>query len=280
MERNSGMRKSLVQNLILSSLLASTVGFQAPQIVRAEMPKPIIAINTDVEGENPEKSAINSQYVDAIRKAGGIPILLPPMSSDDLSTLMPNIDGVMMIGGLDYPPTLYKQEQDKSVSLMSPRRSDFDIILAKSVLADNTMPFLGICAGCQAMNIAAGGSLLQDIPSMKPDSKIKHASPHGWKNGFNKHQVDFEKDSKLAKAFQKNSLEVVTSHHQCVDKPADGFTVIAKTSDGVTEAIEKTGERFVLGVQWHPERDFEGNQKLFEELVRQASKRHSARLPK
>lgn len=242
--------------------------------------KPIIGINTDVEGDKPEISSISSPYVNAIKKAGGIPILLPPMSSDDLSALMAHIDGVLMIGGADYPPSLYKQDQHTSVSLMHPNRTEFDMILAKTVLEDKTLPFLGICAGCQAMNIAGGGSLMQDIPSQKPDSKVKHSSPHGWKVGFNKHAVELEKDSKIASSLGKTNLEVVTSHHQCVDKPATGFIVKAKSPDGVVEAIEKEGDRFVVGVQWHPERDFDTNQKLFEEFVRQAAKYHSSRSTK
>lgn len=235
--------------------------------------KPVIGINTDIDGDSPEVSKINTQYIDAIGKAGGIPVLLPPMSADDLAQILPKLDGVMMIGGDDYPPSLYKQEKDPAVSIMKSKRSDFDMILAKAVLACKGMPFLGICAGCQALNIASGGSLTQDIPSMKPESKVKHASPNGWKSGFQKHAVMLEKESKLASALGQTSFDVVTSHHQCVDATGEGLTVSARSADGLTEAIEsKAGDRFLLGVQWHPERDFGSNQKLFETFVTMAKK--------
>lgn len=256
--------------LVLNNFVAvPSLALDAPAV------KPIIGINTDIDGENPETSSTNCQYIDAIKKAGGIPVLLPPMAAEDLRSLLPQLDGVMMIGGADYPPSLYKQEQHKSVSLMKDSRTNFDLALAKAVLADNEIPFLGICAGCQALNIVAGGSLVQDIPSMKPESQVKHASPQGWKVGFNKHQVEVNKDSKLAKALNATSLEVVTSHHQCVGNPGKDFSVIAKAPDGVVEGIEKSGERFVLGVQWHPERDYETNKSLFAEFVRQAARHHS-----
>jgi putative glutamine amidotransferase len=238
--------------------------------------KPIIGINTDVEGDKPEYSSVEAHYIDAIKKAGGIPVLMPPMAADDLKSLLKHIDGVLMIGGADYPPSLYKQDQHSSCSLMNEHRTEFDMTLVKTILADKSIPFLGICAGCQALNIGSGGSLTQDIPSMKPESNIKHSSPSGWKVGFSKHPVTITSESKLARALGKSELTVVTSHHQCVDKPGDGLKIIAHSPDGVNEAIEKTGERFVVGVQWHPERDFDSNQKLFEELVHQAKLHHDA----
>ena len=267
---------SIKNCLTLSFAILLSFGFFSP-LVAVAADKPIIGINTDIEGDKPETSMTNSQYFEAIKKAGGIPVLLPPMSAEDLATLS-HLDGVMMTGGADYPPSLYKQEQHSSVLLMKDSRSNFDLTLAKAVLEDKSIPFLGICAGCQALNIASGGSLVQDIPSLKPESKIKHASPGGWKVGFNKHSVEFEKDSKIARALNKNSFDVVTSHHQCVGEPGKDLEVKAKSPDGVIEAIEKSGDRFVVGVQWHPERDYESNQLLFAEFINQAAKRQKAKL--
>jgi putative glutamine amidotransferase len=199
------------------------------------------------------------------------------MNETDLSVIMKQIDGVMMIGGADYPPETYKQKAHPSVSLMKNARSDFDLRLVKAVLADKSMPFLGICAGCQALNIGSGGSLTQDIPSLKPDSIIKHSSPQGWKVGFNKHPVEIDKGSKLAESLGQTQMTVVTSHHQCVDTVGSGLEVVAKSPDGLTEAVEEKGERFVVGVQWHPERDYASNHKLFDELIHKAAQRHAAR---
>src|SRR6201999_1408959 len=103
-----------------------------------------------------------------------------------------------------------------------------------------------------------------------------HASPDGWRKGFNKHVVTFESDSKLGKIYSA-PLSVPTSHHQCIDKVASGFRVVAKSADGLPEAIEKTGDRFVVGVQFHPERDYEANKALFAEFIRVASAVHVKR---
>ncbi len=235
--------------------------------------KPLIGINLDLEGVEHKEGTISVLYYEAIKKSGGIPILIPPISKQDLRELLPKLDGVMMIGGADYPPALYGKETEPATSLMEKERSDFDIELTKAALETEDLPILGICAGCQVLNIQPGGSLIQDIPSHQPNSTIMHSSHDGWKKGFNKHTVQFESDSKLGKIYGA-PLAVPTAHHQCIDKVADGFRVVARTADGLPEAIEKTGERFVVGVQYHPERDFEANKALFAELIRLASKRH------
>ncbi len=234
---------------------------------------PVIGINTDVQGDVAKKSVIYLQYVDAIRKAGGVPVLLPPMNAEQLRAVLSRVDGVLMIGGDDYPPSLFNQKQHEKVSLMAPERSEFDMLLAHALLADPSIPVLGICAGCQALNIASGGDLVQDIPSANPESKVQHSSPDPWKKGFNKHEVTITPSSKIAAALKKDKVAVVTSHHQCVGKPGSNMNVVAKSDDGLVEAIEANGSRFVVGVQWHPERDFETMKPLFEEFIRHCSER-------
>ncbi|CAN5545173.1 hypothetical protein BH10CYA1_BH10CYA1_19130 [soil metagenome] len=251
----------------------------APTSVRADSgtsQKPIIGVNLDLEGIEHKEGTISVLYYEAIKKAGGIPLLIPPVSGADLQEILPRLDGIMMIGGADYPPSLYNKETESKTSLMEKERSDFDVELIKAALTTPDMPVLGICAGCQVLNIQPGGSLIQDIPTHQPTSKIMHASHDGWKKGFNKHVVTFEADSKLGKIY-KTPLAVPTAHHQCIDKVASGFRVVAKTADGLPEAIEKLGAGFVVGVQFHPERDYEANKALFAELIRVATERHQKR---
>lgn len=257
-------------SIVAGSLLSSPV--QAENSPKAAV-LPIIGINTDVQGDPWKKSVIYLQYVDAIRKAGGVPILLPPMNAEQLRAALSRVDGVLMIGGDDYPPSLFNQKQHEKVSLMATERSDFDMLLAHTLLDDPSIPVLGICAGCQALNIASGGDLVQDIPSAHPESKIQHSSPDPRKNGFNKHDVALTADSKIAAALKKEKVTVVTSHHQCVGKPGNNMKVVAKSDDGIVEAIEAAVPRFVVGVQWHPERDFETCKPLFEEFVKQCAER-------
>ena len=249
----------------------------------AKPAKPVIGINCDVSGEKPREIGVQSQYIDAITRAGGIPLLLPPMAEDDLQSILPSIDGVMMIGGDDYPPEMYGQKPDPSVYLMQKPRYDFDILLVRSVLKDKALPFLGICAGCQALNIGAGGDLTQDIPSMKKSS-ISHASKQGWQNGFNTHKVVFVKGSVLQRTLSSavlpgdaDSLAEPTSHHQCVDKLGKDLRVTATSEDGLTEGIELADRPFGVGVQFHPERAFAKNEALFAEFIARAAEHRAGR---
>ncbi len=262
--------------LIALSAFTLSLAQTTAQADSAQTQKPIIGVNLDIEGAEHKEGTISVLYYEAIKKAGGIPLLIPPVSKADLQEILPKLDGIMMIGGADYPPSLYNKETEPKTSIMDKERSDFDVELTKSALATPDMPILGICAGCQVLNIQPGGSLIQDIPTHQPTSKIMHASHDGWKKGFNKHEVTFEADSKLGTIY-KAPLSVPTSHHQCIDKVAPGFRVVAKTADGLPEAIEKVGGRFVVGVQFHPERDYDANKALFAELIRVATERQKKR---
>lgn len=240
--------------------------------------KPVIGINLDLNTEG-NKYSISARYLDAIAKAGGIALLVPPMNAAELAQVMPGLDGMLMIGGDDYPPSSYGQKIEEKTSVMAPARSQFDMLVVRSVLAQPPMPYLGICAGSQVLNIGSGGELIQDIPTAKPESKVAHSGKNGWQgNAAGSHVVTLKPGSKLAAIYSGKTdasgkplaFAVPTSHHQCVSKLGKDLQVAATTDDGVTEAIEIPGDRFVVGVQWHPERDFEHNQVLFAELINQA----------
>jgi putative glutamine amidotransferase len=234
--------------------------------------KPLIGINLDLS-ETPRKEAsIPTYYLEAIKQSGGIPVLLPPMPSDDIPEVISKLDGLLLIGGDDYPPALYGEKPEPKTSVMLHERSDFDVALVKAALAMPKLPILGVCAGCQILNIGSGGSLVQDIPSHHPESKIVHGGPYDAKVGPHRHKVTFEKGTLLSRLYGDAPLSVPTSHHQCVGKVGQSLHIAAKTEDGLPEAVEKDGDRFVVGVQWHPERDYEHNKALFTEFLRVASK--------
>ena len=249
-------------------------GYAAPAFSQAGTSenKPVIGINLDLNTEG-SKYSISARYLDAIAKAGGIALLVPPMSAAELAQVLPILDGMLMIGGDDYPPSSYGQKTEAKTSIMAPTRSQFDMLVVRSVLAQPPMPYLGICAGSQVLNIGSGGELIQDIPTAKPESKVAHSGKNGWQgNAAGSHVVTLNSASKLATVYSGKPLAfaVPTSHHQCVSKLGKDLQVAATTDDGVTEAIELPGDRFVVGVQWHPERDFENNSVLFAELIKQA----------
>ena len=272
--------KSPLSNILLA--IAICQGFFPPATVAADAEtgkparKPIIGINVDMSEKPRREASIPAYYFEAIEKTGGIPVLLPPMPPSDIPAALSKLDGLLLIGGDDYPPALYGEQAEPKTSVMVAQRSEFDVALVKAALKMPALPILGVCAGCQVLNISSGGTLLQDIPSHHPESKIVHGGPYDAKQGPHKHQVSFEKNTLLARLYNDTPLSVPTSHHQCVGKVGDELKVVAHTEDGLPEAIEKTGDRFVVGVQWHPERDYENNKVLFTEFLKNASKNSNA----
>lgn len=233
--------------------------------------KPVIGINVDIDEGPPRRATVQSGYFDAVLKAGGIPVLIPPMPEAETKDLLSRLNGVLFIGGADYCPSLYGEESTPPVHLAEAQRIDFDYKLLKQVVSDTHLPVLGICAGCQILNIGLGGSLIQDIPHTLPDSKVVHTTESGWKKGWNKHTVQILPDTKLSQIYGAKSIAVPTSHHQAVKEVGRGLVVSARAEDNVIEAVELENRPFVIGVQWHPERDFEGNKPLFVEFVKHAA---------
>lgn len=236
--------------------------------------KPLIGINLDIKKGPPEEASIQTTYTDSILKSGGLPVLLPPMPAADLKYIVHRLDSILLIGGADYCPTLYNEEPDATVELAEPCRQEFDLAVARLALAEEDMPVLGICLGCQLINILQGGSLVQDIKSAHPHSQVEHSSKDGWKNGFVRHSVELVAGSKISAIFKNQKFEVPTSHHQSVKQVGQGLKIVAHAEDGIVEAVEMSDRPFVMGVQWHPERDYDTNKPLFDSLVAAAQQRH------
>ncbi len=239
--------------------------------------KPLIGINVDIEAGPPRAATVQANYFESLQQAGAIPLLLPPMSKQDLCELLEQLDGVMLIGGYDYCPSLYGETACDKVELTTRERQDFDLTLVRLAVDRADLPLLGICAGCQLLNIALGGSLIQDIPSHLPASPVEHSSHNGWQDGFARHTVRVEPGSKLGKIFGQQPVSVPTSHHQAVKDLGSGLRSVAFAEDGIIEAVELADRPFAIGVQWHPERDFPGNQRLFTEFVAQSAHIRKAR---
>lgn len=191
-------------------------------------------------------SLTNDTYVQAIKEAGGIPIVIPngDGSPDKIAAYLELLDGLVMPGGADIPPSEWGEDPHPTTKPLAKDRYLFEKALISSWIEKTDKPLLGICLGSQWINVAHGGSLVQDIPS---EFGVNHRDIS--------HQVTLEPDSRLSGIFGQTEFEVNSLHHQAVGRIGDGLRVVAKCPDGVIEAIERIdSDRFLIGVQWHPEK--------------------------
>jgi putative glutamine amidotransferase len=207
-------------------------------------------------------------YVESIRRAGGEPVVLS--NSDDPSAVLDRVDGVLLTGGLDVDPRLYGEAPHPATET-APERDRFEIPLTRGAIARDK-PLLAICRGVQVLNVAAGGSLVQDIPSAI-QSTLTH-SVDTPKNHI-AHNVRLTRGTVLADLLGTEQQAVNSRHHQAVGTVAGEFVVSAVSADGVVEAIEKPDATFCVGVQWHPENFWSTGEfsNLFGSFVTAARKR-------
>lgn len=198
--------------------------------------QPLIGITSQYEIER-ERTWIRSSYTGAVIRAGGIPVILDQYEDEAvLRTLLPRLDGILFTGGVDINPRLYGEEIDPKCGEIADVRDAFEQKLMAVVEASD-IPVLGICRGIQSINVLSGGSLHQHIDN--------HQSV--------RHGVSVVEGTRLHSIIGKTEINSNSFHHQCVKVPAPGMVVTAHAEDGTIEAIERPGERFFVGVQWHPE---------------------------
>lgn len=229
--------------------------------------KPVIGI-TASWNEEKESVVLPHTYVVAVEEAGGIPLLIPMMKQDIAEEILPKLDGIVFPGGADVDPARYGERPHQKLGRICPRLDTLELHLAKIALK-RSLPIVGICRGCQLVNIAAGGTLVQDIPS-QVGGAMKHVqqAPR-W---YGTHEVILEEDSMAAKIFGTRRLSVNSYHHQSVRNPGDGLTVSGRAVDGIAEVTEG-GQGFILLLQWHPEAMWKQNPvfiKPFQALIKAA----------
>ena len=215
--------------------------------------KPLIAINADYKAgrdATPSVSYLFSGYYDAILKAGGIPIILPPyQNGEDLDRILEMVDGVVMTGGADLDPRRDGYMLHPSVRPMTQRRETFDRMLIMKVY-QRRLPFFGIGAGMQLLNVTFGGTLFLHIAE-DVNSALPHRDPD---DPYHRHALVVETGSLLDRVYGDNAILVNSMHHMAVDDVADGFLATAKCPDSVIEAIESIRDDwFAFGTQFHPE---------------------------
>ena len=219
------------------------------------MKKPLIAITQNFN-ETEFTYGIAKTYVESVKKAGGIPVLLTFIDDKDLDQLVKRFDGFIFTGGPDMEPNYFGEQPVPALGTITPSRDHFEVQLAKAVLKSGK-PILGICRGCQVMNVVCGGTLIQDLPSQyKVDNLIKHVqSAPRWHAS---HAVELVPGTKLAECFPgETTIRVNSYHHQAIKDLAPNWVVSAKAPDGVIEAAEATDYPYLMAIQWHPETFFD-----------------------
>ncbi|MGI8715180.1 MAG: gamma-glutamyl-gamma-aminobutyrate hydrolase family protein [Solirubrobacteraceae bacterium] len=196
-------------------------------------------------------------YVDAVSRAGGRAVLLPP-ALDGIAETLRSVQAVILCGGPDLDPALYGQVRAPATAHLSPERDAPELELARAAL-ERDLPLLGICRGMQVLNLVRGGTLHQHLPSVVGHDR--HATRPGH---FDAHAVAIAPGTRTGSILGERAT-VSSGHHQGVDRVGAGLVVSARAPDGAIEAIEDPSRGFALGVLWHPEQGEDG--RLFDALL-------------
>src|SRR5918994_4034153 len=218
-------------------------------------------------------------YVEGVIKAGGVPMILPPVVEPQMAeVLLDGIDGLLLSGGSDLDPDYYGEERAHELGVTNPERDAFEIALLRLALR-RRVPILGICRGMQVLNVALGGTLYQDLSSQLGKDILKHwQETPKWQPA---HKIEILHNSNLAEITRYQYVKVNSYHHQGIKEVADSLVVTARSSDGVIEAVEyhDFSDQWLIGVQWHAEMMREAGTEhkgLFEAHV-SAAQRHALR---
>ena len=232
------------------------------------MSRPLIGITIGYSAQNHEFFMLRDDYVRAVEKAGGLPVVLVPGRPGDAPDLLPELDGLLLTGGDDVDPVHYGEDAHETVTRVIPERDAFEIGLCREALRRD-QPLLAICRGHQVLNVATGGTLIQDIPSQVSGARDHDPDRERWETA---HEVRILPRTRLREILGTETIDVNSFHHQAVRELGHGLVVsAASTADQVIEGIEAPGRRLALGVQWHPEAFWdrpEDFQSLFEALVK------------
>lgn len=228
-----------------------------------------VGLTLDEEGAGHAlRYGLKSAYVEAVRRAGGVPLALPRMVSDEEARgALEGLSALVITGGaFDVPPEAYGEDPRAGLGRLLPGRTDSEARLGRLAL-ERGLPLLGVCGGMQLLNVLKGGTLHQDI-----EAELPGAHPHEQEGDRSEpaHPLEVVSGTRLAGLLAPGDHRANSTHHQAVARLGGGLRVSARADDGVIEAIEGTGEAFVLGVQWHPElltRSCPSHQRIYDALL-------------
>jgi gamma-glutamyl-gamma-aminobutyrate hydrolase PuuD len=216
--------------------------------------RPLIGVDCSSvirDGADAPAIALTTHFTTGIDRAGGAPVIIPPrIDLKTLDSIFPVLDGLLLSGGADLSPESHGKEADPLLRSMSDNRGELALYLARRAIEEE-VPILGVCLGCQVINVVCGGSILMDIHSIPHPQRIKHK--YNFSPDFTEHEAALVEDSDLCNIMGGSRQIINSCHHQAIDQPGDGLRVTATAPDGIIEAIESVDGGFVIGVQWHPE---------------------------
>ena len=228
--------------------------------------QPLIGLTT--YGRNADnRFTLPAEYVDAVRRAGGVPILIPAGESR-WQTLVESLDALILTGGGDIDPDHYRGRRHETNYGIDRERDTLELELGRWVMTSG-LPTLGICRGAQILNVVRGGQLIEHIPDEVGESVLHRAPPREPIA----HSIRLKAGSQLAGIFGQEEFEAASWHHQALRGVAQGFEAVGHAPDGTIEAIEMPSHPWLLAVQWHPELTAASDplqQKLFDALVEKA----------
>ncbi|MBM2838946.1 MAG: gamma-glutamyl-gamma-aminobutyrate hydrolase [Deltaproteobacteria bacterium] len=224
--------------------------------------KPLIGITGDIDERDGKRYLyIDTRYGSLIEEYGGIPLLLHPAES--VKEVISKIDGLLLSGGEDIHPKYYGEEPKYPMELSPDIRTEFEIALVKEAMVKG-LPILGICHGMQLLNVALGGMLYQDLKRQNFVAKEHQL-------GDGRHQVFITRGTQFFKIMGRTAINVTSTHHQAVKNIAKGLRVCVRTTDSVIEGFEMPEYPFLIGVQWHPEKEpDEDSRRLFQGFIDQS----------
>ncbi len=213
--------------------------------------RPLVGITTSYDDRRKAVHSLRQEYVRAVDAAGGLPVVLAPLlDAAEVPALLARLDALVLSGGGDVDPALFGQAPHPALGRVLRERDDFELALCRAALARD-LPILAICRGHQVLNVATGGTLIQDIPSLVARGGDHDPRCERWERA---HAVAVTPGSRLHAILGTERVDVNSFHHQAVDAVGEGLRVSARApEDGIIEGVEMPGRRFVVGVQWHPE---------------------------
>jgi putative glutamine amidotransferase len=219
---------------------------------RKPVPACTVAVTASIRQDgDTSRVRLTAAYVTALENAGLIPLIVPPLSSDRAAAVvLDSVSGLVLTGGEDVDPARYGEQRHEKVRTVNAARDATEATLVQEAKARG-IPVLAICRGIQILNVALGGTLVQDISSQcRTDIAHDEEGPRDSRS----HEIDAEPGSLIARAIGAEHISVNSFHHQSVKRVAEGMRVTARSPDGVIEGLESTDENWwVMAVQWHPE---------------------------